>query len=62
MLFTKNEYNQTKNYEMGKTCSVHGAITNAYKILITNHAGKRQVGGPRRTSEDNAKTDLRKNF
>jgi hypothetical protein len=45
--------------EMGETCSVHGAMTNAYNILIRKHEEKRPLGRPRRRSEDNVEVDIR---
>jgi hypothetical protein len=30
-----------KEYEMGRACSTHGKMRNAYKILVGNPEGKR---------------------
>jgi hypothetical protein len=45
--------------EIGGTCSSHGEVRNAYKILTGKPEGKRRLGRPRRRWEDNIKMDLR---
>jgi hypothetical protein len=44
---------------MGRTCSTHGELRNAYKILITERERKRPHGKPRRRWEDYVPMDLR---
>jgi hypothetical protein len=38
---------------MGRACSTNGEKSNAYRILVGNPEGKRPLGRPRRTWEDN---------
>jgi hypothetical protein len=44
---------------MGRACSTHGEIRNAYRILVGKPEGKRSLGRPRRRWVDIIKTDLR---
>jgi hypothetical protein len=43
---------------MGRTYNTNGERRNAYKILVENPEGKRQLGRPRRRWVDNIKMDL----
>jgi hypothetical protein len=45
--------------EMGRECSMHKERGNAYRILIGKPEGRRQLGIPRHTWEDNFKIYLR---
>jgi hypothetical protein len=45
---------------MGKMCSMHGKLRNAYKILVWKAEVKRPLVRPRCRWEDNIKLDLRK--
>jgi hypothetical protein len=49
-----------KEDEVGGTCGTHrgGEGRVVYRILVGRPEGKRQLGRPRRTWEDNIKTDL----
>jgi hypothetical protein len=38
---------------MGKACSTHEIVRNAYNILVGKLEGKRPLGRPRRRWEDN---------
>jgi hypothetical protein len=44
---------------MGRECSIHGAKSNAYRILVGKPERKRPLGTPRRRWEDNIKINLR---
>jgi hypothetical protein len=44
---------------MGRTCSTNGEKRNAYRILVGNPEGKRQLGRPRRKWVDNIEMHLR---
>jgi hypothetical protein len=44
---------------MGRAYSTNGAKRNAYRILVGNPEGKRQLGRLRRRWVDNIKMDLR---
>jgi hypothetical protein len=44
--------------EMGGTCSAYGERTGVYRVLVGKPEGKRLLGRPRRTWEDNIKMDL----
>jgi hypothetical protein len=44
---------------MGGACSTNGENRNAYRILVGKPEGKRPLGRPRRTWEDNIRIDLR---
>jgi hypothetical protein len=44
---------------MDRECSTHGAIRNAYRIVVGKSEWKRQFERPRRTWEDNIKLFLR---
>jgi hypothetical protein len=44
---------------MGGTCSTHGEIQNAYKILVLKPKGRIPVGRRRLRWEDNIKMGLR---
>ena len=44
---------------MGGTRSTYGAIQIAYRVLVGKPEGKRPLGRPRSTWEDNIKMDLR---
>jgi hypothetical protein len=44
---------------MGGACSTNGGKRNAYRILVGNPEGKRPLGRPRHSWEDNIKMDLR---
>jgi len=43
---------------MDGTCSTHGAMQNAYNILVGKSEEKRPLGRPNRRSEDNIRIDL----
>jgi hypothetical protein len=43
---------------MGEECNMHGEIRPAYKIFFGKPKGKRPLGGPKSSWEDNIKTDL----
>jgi hypothetical protein len=45
---------------MGRSCSAHGEIRNAYKILVENPKGKRELGRCKDKSEHNIRMGLRK--
>jgi hypothetical protein len=44
---------------MGRACRAHGEKWNAYRLLVGNPEGKRQIGSPRRRWVGNTKIDLR---
>jgi hypothetical protein len=44
---------------VGRACSTNGKKRNAYTILVGKPEGKRPLGTPRRSWEDNIKMDLR---
>jgi transposase len=44
---------------MGGACSTNGGKRNAYRILVGKPEGKRPLGRPRRTREDNIRMDFR---
>jgi hypothetical protein len=44
---------------MNMACSKHGEKRNAYKVFIGKPERMRPLGRPRRSLEDNIKTDLR---
>jgi hypothetical protein len=46
-----------KEDEMGRTCSIHEEMGNAYRILAGKLKGKR-LGRPRHTLKENIKIDL----
>jgi hypothetical protein len=61
VLFAKYYSNdQVKEDEMGRICSMHGEKRNAYMILVGMPEGKKRLGRPRSTWEDNIKINLRK--
>ena len=43
---------------MGGTCSTYGERRGVYRFLVGKPEGKRPLGRPRRTWEDNIKMDL----
>ena len=43
---------------MGRACSTYGESRVAYRVLVGKPEGKRPLGRPRRTWEDNIKVDL----
>jgi hypothetical protein len=43
---------------MGRACSMHGKVSNAYKILVRKPEGKRPLGRPRSRWKDNIRVDL----
>jgi hypothetical protein len=47
-----------KEDAMGGACSTYGKMKDAYKIFIRNPEGKRPLGRPRCSWEDNIKIDL----
>jgi hypothetical protein len=48
-----------KEDEMGGTCSTHGNLRNAYKVLVGKYEGKISLGRPRLRWEDNIRMDRR---
>jgi hypothetical protein len=44
---------------MGSECSTNGDKGNAYRIIVGNLKGRRQLGRPRHRWVDNIKMDLR---
>jgi hypothetical protein len=44
---------------MGRVCSTQEEKRNAYRILVGNPEGKRQLGRSRRRWKDNIRMDLR---
>jgi hypothetical protein len=44
---------------MGRTYSTHGDKRNAYRVLMRTPEGKRPLGRPRRSREDNIAMGLR---
>jgi hypothetical protein len=44
---------------MGRACSTHGEKRNAYRTLVGNTEGRRQLGRSSRMWVDNIKIDLR---
>jgi hypothetical protein len=44
---------------VGRTCSTHGGGRYVYRILVGRPKGRRPLGRPRCTWEDNIKNDLR---
>jgi hypothetical protein len=52
-------YDQVKEDEMGRVCSMIGEKRNAYRILVGNPEGQRPLGIPRRRWVNNFKMDLR---
>jgi hypothetical protein len=50
---------ELKENKMGRTCSTYGEKRNAYRILVGNPQGKRQLGIPRRRWVDKIKMDQR---
>jgi len=44
---------------MGCTCSRHGEMRNAYKMLVQKHEGKRPTGRRIYSGQDNIKMNLR---
>jgi hypothetical protein len=44
---------------MGGACSTHGEVSNAYKIFVRKPEGKRSLGRPWHTWEDNIRADLK---
>jgi hypothetical protein len=45
---------------MGRACSAHGAVRKSYRILVGKPEGKRPLGSPRRSWDDNVNMGLRK--
>jgi hypothetical protein len=45
--------------EMGRTCSTHGKKLNACRVVVGQPKGKKPLGRPRRSWEDNIKMDIR---
>jgi hypothetical protein len=45
--------------EMGRACSMHEGMRNAYKILVGKLEGRRPLRRPRHSWEDGIKMDLR---
>jgi hypothetical protein len=45
---------------VGWTCGTHGERRGVYRVLSGRPEGKRPLGRPRRTWEDNIEMDLRK--
>jgi hypothetical protein len=43
---------------MGRTCNTNREQRNAYRILVEEPEGKRQLGRPMRRREDKIKTEL----
>jgi hypothetical protein len=43
---------------MGRACSVNGEERGVYRVLVENPKGKRSLGRPRSTWEDNIRMDL----
>jgi hypothetical protein len=43
--------------EMGRTCSMYGERTGAYRVLLGKPEGRKPLGTPRRIWEDNIKID-----
>jgi hypothetical protein len=43
---------------MGWACSTHGEGRGVYRVLVGKHEGKRPLGRPRFTWEDDMKMDL----
>jgi hypothetical protein len=44
---------------MGKSCSTHGNKTNACKVSVGKPHGRRLLGRPSHTWDDNIKIDIR---
>jgi hypothetical protein len=44
---------------MGGTCCTYGGKGNAYSILVGKHEGRRPLGRPKCTWEDNIKKDFK---
>jgi hypothetical protein len=44
---------------VGGTCDTHGGGIGVYRILVGRPEGKRPLGRPKRTREDNIKIDVR---
>jgi len=49
---------QIEQVAVGGACSTHGASKCVYRVLVGKPEGKRPLGRPRRTWEDNIKMDL----
>jgi hypothetical protein len=57
-LFAKYNYNnQVKEDTMGRACSTHGEMRNAYRILVEEPEGKKPLGRHKRGWEDDIKID-----
>jgi hypothetical protein len=52
---TKVVYFLIREDEMGRACSTHGDMINAYTILVIMPKGKRPLGRPRRRWKYNIK-------
>jgi hypothetical protein len=60
VLFAKyNQNHHIKEDEMGRECSMNGAKSNAYRILVGKPEEERPLGRPRSRWVDNIKIDLR---
>jgi hypothetical protein len=61
VLFTKYYWgDQIKEGEIGRACSTHGQMRNAFKILVGKPDGRRPLGRSRYGWEDNVKWILGK--
>jgi hypothetical protein len=47
---------------MGRACSTNMEKMSAYRIIVRESVGKRPLGIPRRSWEDNIKMDIRENW
>jgi hypothetical protein len=60
LIFSRYNWNYGVDKEMGRACSTHGEMRNAYMILVGKPEGKRLLESPRGRQKDNIKMDLRK--
>jgi hypothetical protein len=59
-MFTSYNYNdKVKEDEVSRACSAHAEKSIAYRVLMGKLEGKRLLGRPKHTLEDNIKMNLR---